>query len=161
MFQKLARLEMWYICYFSVISCLLSFWFKGSTFKCDLGQACQNRWFLQAIVSHKIWRWAISFEKYAERNDFSPDSKMAIAASRSWTHWLAAMSAWYEPHREYVEWGEEDNAGNLALHIFNHTEERIMNLWCQLKLDLKWFQQYFTPPAPSHHPQSHLLLSWN
>jgi hypothetical protein len=31
---------------------------------------------------------------------------MAIMAGRCWTHWLATMSAWYEPHREYVEWSE-------------------------------------------------------
>ena len=28
--------------------------------------------------------------------------------------WLATASDWYEPHQEYVEWGEEHNSGNLA-----------------------------------------------
>ena len=28
--------------------------------------------------------------------------------------WLAAASAGYEPHRGYVEWGEEDNVGHVA-----------------------------------------------
>jgi len=41
-------------------------------------------------------------------------SRMAIAAGRCRTPWLATASAWYEPHRENVEWGEKDNAGNLT-----------------------------------------------
>jgi len=34
--------------------------------------------------------------------------------ARRRTPWLATASAWYEPHREYMEWGEKDNAVNLA-----------------------------------------------
>jgi len=43
---------------------------------------------------------------------FSCGSRMAIAAGRRRTPWLATASAWYEPRRENVECGEKDNAGN-------------------------------------------------
>jgi len=50
-------------CYFLIISCLLSFWFKGSLFKCDLDQACQNHWCLAGCseprdltLGHTIWK---------------------------------------------------------------------------------------------------------
>ena len=45
---------------------------------------------------------------------FSCGSRMAIVAGRCRTPWLATASAWYEPHRENVEWSEKDNAVNLA-----------------------------------------------
>jgi hypothetical protein len=45
---------------------------------------------------------------------FSCGSRMVIAAGRHRTHWLATASAWYEHHREYMQWGKKDNAGNLA-----------------------------------------------
>ena len=38
---------------------------------------------------------------------FSCDWRMVIAAGRTLTPWLATASAWYEPHRENVEWGEK------------------------------------------------------
>ena len=38
----------------------------------------------------------------------------AITAGRRRTSWLATASAWYESHREYVEWGVKGTAGNLA-----------------------------------------------
>jgi len=39
---------------------------------------------------------------------------MAVSVGWHWTHWLATARAWYESHQEYVDWGEEDIAGNLA-----------------------------------------------
>jgi hypothetical protein len=44
----------------------------------------------------------------------SHSSRIAIAVGRCWTHWLATTSARYEPGQEYVKWGEEDNAWNMA-----------------------------------------------
>ena len=35
---------------------------------------------------------------------------MPTVAGRRRTYWLPAAGVWYEPHRDYVEWGEEDNA---------------------------------------------------
>ena len=41
-------------------------------------------------------------------------SRMAIAAGRRQTPWLATASTWYEPRQENVEWGEKVNAVNLT-----------------------------------------------
>ena len=38
---------------------------------------------------------------------FSCGSRMTVAAGRRRTHWLDTASAWYEPYREYAEWGEK------------------------------------------------------
>ena len=45
---------------------------------------------------------------------FSCGSRMTIVAGWRRTPWLTTVIAWYEPHRENVEWGEKDNAANLA-----------------------------------------------
>ena len=49
---------------------------------------------------------------------FSCGSRMALAAGRRRTPWLATASAWYEPHRENVEWGEKDKTRKLACPSF-------------------------------------------
>ena len=61
-------------------------------------------------------------------------SRMGSAAGRRRTPWLATVSAWYEPHREYVEWGEKDNAGNLACPPRNSDELWALMQTCGMKL---------------------------
>jgi len=39
---------------------------------------------------------------------------MALYTGHRRTPWLVTASAWSEPYREYVEWGERDNAGNMV-----------------------------------------------
>ena len=45
---------------------------------------------------------------------YSCGSRTTVVVCWCWTRWMATARAWYEPHQEYVDWGEEDSAGNLA-----------------------------------------------
>jgi hypothetical protein len=55
------------VCYFSIILflCLLSFWFRGFKFECDLDEERHTRC-LQFVVGQESWRWATQFEKFTE-----------------------------------------------------------------------------------------------
>ena len=47
---------------------------------------------------------------------FSCGTIMAITSGWHRAAWLTTTRAWYESHREYVEWSVRGNAGNLACH---------------------------------------------
>ena len=105
-----------YFCYYSVISCVLTFWFKASLFECDVHQACQTGWCLRVVVSKEVWRWAAQFKKYAKitfecmmvvrwmhlsRGWFYPRRSSTRAEfgegwSRGWERWWGVMYCWNE-----------------------------------------------------------------
>jgi len=68
-----------------------------------------------ALCTDALSRWYNPFTARPLLHSwFLCGSRMAVTAGRRQTPWLATTSTWYEPHWEYVEWGEKDSAGNVA-----------------------------------------------